>query len=471
MNQHLRLVTSPTPVSLIPGGFQAAQPARPRHEVRALDPMVVAVVARIKREVAARLTEVSRRTDGDGDRLADGQRADLIREFISDALDAYATEQLTAGRQPLRPDDESRVSRSVADALLGAGGLQTWLDNDLVEEVVANGCDSVFVRYADGTYLQVDPLEDSDDDLIDRVRLLAARSGDEERRWDRAAPMLNLQLPDGSRLNATLGVSHRPSVTVRRHRYMRITLAELAQLGTVDALLISFLRAAIRAKLNIIIAGETGGGKTTLARALGSEIEAFERLITIEDPYELGFEKDPAHPNVVALQAREANIEGHGRVDMAALFRNALRMAPDRVIVGEVRGDETVSMLNAMSQGNDGSLSTIHASSSLGVFRKLALYAAQAPERLDMSTTNLHIAEGLHLIVHIARVVPTVRAVTSVREVVDADALQVSSNEILRPGRDRRAVPGAPMSHQLLDRLTAHGFDPTLLERRDGWWS
>jgi Flp pilus assembly CpaF family ATPase len=128
-------------------------------------------------------------------------------------------------------------------------------------------------------------------------------------------------------------------------------------------------------------------------------------------------------------------------------------------------------MLNAMSQGNDGSLSTIHASSSLGVFRKLALYAAQAPERLDTATTNLHIAEGLHLVVHLARVAPGRRAVTSVREVIDADALQVTSNEILRPGRGRLAVPGAPMSHRLLDRLTAHGFDPTLLERRDGWWS
>ena len=127
-------------------------------------------------------------------------------------------------------------------------------------------------------------------------------------------------------------------------------------------------------------------------------------------------------------------------------------------------------MLNAMSQGNDGSLSTIHASSSAGVFRKLVLYAAQAPERLDPMATNLHIAEGLDLVVHLVFAADGRRVVSSVREVVDADGLQVVSNEILHPGPDGRAIPGAPLSTEAMDRLEAHGFDSYLLQRADGWW-
>src|SRR5205814_6432694 len=203
-------------------------------------------------------------------------------------------------------------------------------------------------------------------------------------------------------------------------------------------------------RLNIVISGPTGAGTTTFLRALASVIAADERIITIEDTYELGFDLDPAHPNVVALQAREANVEGEGAVDLAALFRNGLRMLPDRVFVGEVRGNEVIPLLNAMSQGNDGSMSTIHASSSAGVFRKLALYAAQSPERLDTATTNMHIAEGLDLVVQLRLTPDGRRFVSSVREVVDADGEQVASNEIFRPGPDGRAVPGAPISTERL---------------------
>jgi Flp pilus assembly CpaF family ATPase len=146
-------------------------------------------------------------------------------------------------------------------------------------------------------------------------------------------------------------------------------------------------------------------------------------------------------------------------------------MTPDRVIVGEVRGHEIIPMLNAMSQGNDGSLGTIHASSSAGVFRKLVLYAAQSPERLAPETTNLLVAEAVHLVAHLDFTADGVRVVTSVREVVDADGLQVASNEVFRPGRDGRAVPGAPISTGTLAPLEAHGFDPSLLQNPHGWWS
>jgi Flp pilus assembly CpaF family ATPase len=429
------------------------------------------VVRLIRRRVAARVTEETRSGD-DAVTRSDADREARIRDLITETLDDYSTERMQSvpAWPPLRPDVESRVARAVADSLLGAGGLQRWLNREDVEEIVANGCDVVFIRFADGTVEQVEPIADSDEEMVDLVRLLAARTGNEERRWDRAAPILNLQLPDGSRLNAVLAISKRPALSIRRHRFMTMSLPELVALGSIDLALRELLSAAVFARLNLIVSGRTGAGKTTFLRGIASVIPARERLITIEDTFELGFDLDPAHPNVVAMQAREANVEGEGAIDMAALFRNGLRMLPDRVFVGETRGNETIPLLNSMSQGNDGTMSTIHASSSAGVFRKLALYAAQSPERLDAATTNMHIAEGLNLVIQLRLTEDGRRYVTSVREVVDADGPQVSSNEFFRPGPDGRAVPGAPPSTELLERLVYHGFDPMLLQRPTGWW-
>jgi Flp pilus assembly CpaF family ATPase len=438
-----------------------------------VDPVEAGVVRQIRRTVAERLTRASRAHEtATGTPMPTDERDALARRLIVEALDGYATAEMDAGRPPLRPEVESRVSRTVTDTLLGAGGLQPWLNNPQVEGIVANGCDQVFVTFTGNRTERVDPIADSDAEMVELVRVLAARTGNEERRWDRAAPMMNLQLPDGSRLNAVMDVTRRPSLSIRRHRFMTMTLPELVQLGAVDTALAELLRAAVAARLNMVVGGPTSAGKTTFLRGLASTIGPAERLITIEDTYELGFDQDRVrHPNVVAMQARDANVEGEGAISMAMLFRNGLRMSPDRVFVGEVRGDEVIPLLNAMSQGNDGSLSTIHASSSAGVFRKLALYAAQSPERLDQATTNLHIAEGLHLVIQLRLTLDGRRHVTSVREVVDADGLQVASNEIFRPGPDDgRALPGAPASTGLVEKLVYHGFDPTLLQRRDGWW-
>jgi len=431
-----------------------------------------AVVRRVRREVAERLTRATRAHEtATGTPMPTPERDTLTRRLVTEALDAYATTEMEAGRPPPRPEVESRVARTVTDTLLGAGGLQPWLNNLDVEGIVANGCDHVFVTFTGNRTERVAPIADSDEEMVELVRVLAARTGNEERRWDRAAPMLNLQLPDGSRLNAVMDVTRRPSLSIRRHRFMTMTLPELLQMGAIDVVLAEFLRAAVAARLNMIVGGPTSAGKTTFLRGLASAIPPEERLVTIEDTFELGFDADrQRHPNVVAMQARDANVEGEGAVTMAMLFRNGLRMSPSRVFVGEVRGDEVIPLLNAMSQGNDGSMSTIHASSSVGVFRKLALYAAQSPERLAQATTNLHIAEGLHLVIQLRLTLDGRRFVTSVREVVDADGLQVASNEIFRPGPDGRAVPGAPPSTDLMEKLVYHGFDPGLLQHRQGWW-
>jgi Flp pilus assembly CpaF family ATPase len=232
-----------------------------------------------------------------------------------------------------------------------------------------------------------------------------------------------------------------------------------------DRDLASLLGAAVRAKRNIVVAGPMGAGKTTLLRALASEIPRAERLVTIEQAFELALEASGRHPNMVAVEAREANTEGEGEITMRQLVRRSLRMNADRVIVGEVLGDEILAMLNAMSQGRSGSMCTIHADSSAGVFRRIAAYAVQAPERLPLEAANLLAAGALHFVVYISmRRGPagTERFVSSVREVIDAEGPMVISNEVWRPGPDGRAVPGIPLRSETAEELLAFGHAPRM---------
>ena len=250
-----------------------------------------------------------------------------------------------------------------------------------------------------------------------------------------------MRLPSGDRLHAIAWVSGRPSVSIRRHNFDISRLKQLIGLGTVSEALFHFLQAAVRARFNVIVAGGTGAGKTTLLRCLINEIPATERIITVEDSLEIGLEHfADLHPNHVDLEAREANLEGVGEFPMHRLVRSGLRMQPDRVIVGEVRGAEALPMMLAMSQGNDGSMCTIHADSSLGVFNRLQMYMAMTPERFDVEVTNLMIANAVHFIVHLGRLDTNERVVTSVREITGADGALVTSNEVYAPDTTGRAM-------------------------------
>jgi pilus assembly protein CpaF len=303
--------------------------------------------------------------------------------------------------------------------------------------------------------------------------VLAAHTGLASRPFDSANPQLDLRLPDGSRLSAVMNVCARPSVSIRKARLGRVFLDDLIANGTMTPELGGFLKAAVAARKNIMLAGSTNAGKTTLLRARANEIPTWERLVTVERALELGLgEFQDLHPNVVAFEERLPNSEGLGGVSMAELVRRSLRMNPSRVIVGEVLGDEIVTMLNAMSQGNDGSLSTIHANSSIEVFNRISTYAIQSSERLPIEATQMLIAGALDFVVFLrkrndyAEGGGLARIIESVREVVGHDE-RVLSSEVFAPDPTTGiAVSHAPI--QCIAELEEHGYRPLV---HGGGWS
>jgi Flp pilus assembly CpaF family ATPase len=371
---------------------------------------------------------------------------------------------LANGRPPLSEDAEEQLRRSLTDAFTGLGDLQPLIDDPDVENIDVDGAENVFVTYAGGKRVRMGAVASSDEELADMLRKVAASLGVQERRFDPGLPRLNLRLPGGHRLFAVMAVTERVCVSIRRHRFMQLSLGELADLGSVTPGMAELFEAMVAARLNIVASGGMDTGKTTFVRALCSAIAAQERIITVEDPYELSLDTDPAHPDVVPMQPRDPNIEGEGGIDMTTLVRWATRMNPSRVIVGEVRGPEVIPLLNALNQGTDGSMTTIHASSTREAFKKIAGYARQAKEQLPFDVTYQLIGGGVHAVVQLGKTLDGTRVVTGVREVVDADATQVRSNEIYRPGPDRRAVLCGRFSDVTVDKLLDVGFDPTTLD-------
>jgi Flp pilus assembly CpaF family ATPase len=317
----------------------------------------------------------------------------------------------------------------------------------------------VWVKLRNGQRETRDPIVDTDEELVELVRRAATRLSRQERRFDAGTPELNMQLPDGSRLFATMDISLRPSLIIRRHRFEISSLNELRLRGLLTQELQDFLTAAVRARRNFVIAGGTGSGKTTLLRALINEVPPSERLVTIEDAYELGLDHfEHLHPDHDALQSRPANIEGQGEITLADLTRMALRMDPDRVIVGEVRGAEAFPMLLAMSQGNNGSMCTMHADSTRSVFPKLAAYVSMASTGLPIDTVNLLLASALHFVIYIDNSSDW-RQVTSVREVVDSDGSNIISNEIFSIGNAGELVKAFPLREATREMLAKFGYE------------
>jgi pilus assembly protein CpaF len=423
------------------------------------------VVKRLRGEVGDRLAEQRRLDAAAGMPPMTGEdERQFARALIAQVLEDHARNEITAGRAPSNAQEEEELAAAIHAALFGVGRLQPLLEDQQIENIDINGFDRVFLGYADGREVLGEPVAESDDELVDLIQALAAYSGLSSRPFDTANPQLDLRLPDGSRLSAVMDVTLRPAVSIRRARMGKVFLADLVGNGTLLPEAAAFLAAATAARKNIMIAGATNAGKTTLLRAIANQIPPSERLITVERALELGLDHFPElHPNAVAFEERLPNMEGQGAISMAELVRRSLRMNPSRVIVGEVLGDEIVTMLNAMTQGNDGSLSTIHSNSSLEVFNRISTYAIQAAERLPIEATHMLIAGAIDFVVFFekrneySRGGRLRRFISSIREVTGIDG-RVLSSEVFSPGPDGRAVPHAPVS--CMAELAEHGYDP-----------
>lgn len=405
-------------------------------------------------EVNARLQDAARR----------GVTANIDR-VVDDVLRQHSLTTMQAGRSALPEAAEAQLRQVLLDSFRGLGALQQLIDDPEIENIDVVGADKVFVTYAGGKRQRVGAVASSDEELADMLRKVAASLGVQERRFDLGMPHLDLQLPSGARLFATMVVTKQVCVSIRRHRFLVLGLDELVRLGSISPQMRHMFGAMVQARLNIVVSGGMDTGKTTFIRALASAVPEQERIITIEDPLELGLENDPAHPDVVAMQPRHPNVEGEGGIDMTTLVRFATRMNPSRVIVGEVRGAEIIPLLNALNQGTDGSMTSVHASSTREAFKKLAGYARQAREQLPFDVTYQLISGAVHIVVQLGKDADGNRFVSGVREVVGADATQVRSNEIFAPGPGKRAVPAARLSDETVDKLIDAGFDATVMGR------
>ena len=439
---------------------------------------LAALEERFFRETSEALV-VRVQADGQGSLGRQDQRA-LGASILKAVLRDYARSCLEEGRPVLDPATEDELERRVLDRMFAAWALQPFLEDPTVMEVNANGCDVTWIVRTDGTKEPGPPLAPSNPALVELIRALAADAGSDggtEQRFDAAHPSLDKQLPNGDRLFAMMGLTPVPILSLRRHNFLDlVTLDQLLGSGMVDLAVCELLRAMVASRQNIVIDGGTGVGKTTLLRSMANAIPASERVVVIEDSPELGLNRFPhTHPDLVCASARHANIEGEGAVTIADLTRWLLRSSPDRILIGECRGPEVIGLLNAMNQGTQGSMTSVHANSSKAVFSKLATYAVQAPERLSLEACNQLIAEAVDFVVHLDRLhgrgVKQPRVVASVRQVVGHDGPLVVSNEVMRPGPDGRAVPGAPIEPETLTALEAAGFDPSLLDRPEGWWT
>ena len=334
-------------------------------------------------------------------------------------------------RVPLSAADVDRLVASVVDDTLGFGPLDSLLSDPAVTEVIVNGCDAVFAERA-GTLVR-EPVRFRDNahlrDVIDRI------VGAVGRRVDESSPMVDARLSDGSRVNAVLPplAVDGPLLTVRRFPDRQLTIERMVLSGSLDSDTAALLRRAVESRLNIAVCGGTGSGKTTLLNALAACINPHERIVTVEDAAELRLPL----PHVARLESRPPNLEGRGEVTLRALVRNALRMRPDRIIVGEVRGPEALDMLQAMNTGHDGSLTTVHAGSPDQALRRIEMMVLMAGLELPHAAVREHVRTAIDVVVHVARDGAGRRHVAAVA------------------GCDRSGGGTLPLDEKLLHRLEA----------------
>jgi pilus assembly protein CpaF len=382
---------------------------RPFPEER-LDDAFVEVRDRVHGELIAAL----------GPQLAN---ADVEPAVLQERVRAQARARLAAERG-LSAADRDRLVDEITDDTLGHGPIEKLLADDSITEIMVNGPRDIWIERRGRLYET--SVRFSDEAHLRRI--VTKIAGQVGRRVDESSPMLDARLPDGSRVNAVLPpLSLSGSLlTIRKFGRERYSLDDMVRLGTLSREAVELLQACLHAELNILISGGTGSGKTTMLNAMSGEIPGDERIVTIEDAAELRLNQ--AH--VLRLEARPANIEGEGLVTIRDLVRNALRMRPDRIVVGEVRGAEALDMLQAMNTGHDGSLSTVHANSPRDALARIETMVLMAGYDLPVRAIRQQVASALDLIVHIERLADGTRRVVAITDVLRMEGDVITTQDL-----------------------------------------
>jgi pilus assembly protein CpaF len=345
-----------------------------------------------------------------------------VRATIQEMFEAMLAEESIV----LTRNEKRRLFEQIVAEILGYGPLEQFLNTSGITEIMVNGPKNVFVEQ--GGKLTRTPVTFEDNDHLLRIidRIVAPLG----RRIDEGSPMVDARLPDGSRVNAVVPpiALHGAALTIRIFSKIPFTVENLIEFGSITPEAVEFLKACVIAKLNVFISGGTGSGKTTLLNIMSSFIPDGERIVTIENAAELQLRQD----HVVTLESREANVEGRGQVSIRDLVINSLRMRPDRIVVGEVRGGESLDMLQAMNTGHDGSMTTGHANSTRDMLARLETMVLMAGMDLPHRAIREQIASAVHLIVHQDRMRDGSRKVTSISEIQGMEGDIITTSEIFR---------------------------------------
>jgi pilus assembly protein CpaF len=344
----------------------------------------------------------------------------LSADDLSVRVNLLVAEIATERRILLNRQEQQNLAHDIVDDMVGLGPLESLLRDDTISDILINGAHMIYVERR-GKLQLTDLQFRNNAHVLHVAQRIASSVG---RRVDESSPMLDARLADGSRVNVVIPpLSLKgPCISIRKFSRTKLDFAKFVQLGTVSPGLGRALEIAARCRLNIIISGGTGSGKTTLLNALSSMIEHSDRIITIEDAAELQLQQR----HVIQLETRPANIEGHGEITQRDLMRNALRMRPDRIIVGEVRGPECFDMMQAMNTGHDGSMSTIHANSGRDALARMENMMLMAAANLPMQAIKAQIASAIDIIVQTSRMRDGVRRVTELVEVVGIEGDVIS---------------------------------------------
>ena len=403
-------------------------------------------IGEIRIRVQERLVEVL------GPRLFDASMSDTELEGL---VHQRLRELLDEEEPGLSAQEKLLIVRQIGDSVLGLGPLEPFVRDTDVTEIMVNGWDSVYVERAGKLYWTGAKFHD-EGQLRRTIDKIVAKVG---RRIDESSPYVDARLPDGSRVNAIIPplAIDGPALTIRKFSADPYQADDLIQFGTMTSPVARFLEACVRGKTNILVSGGTGAGKTTTLNVLSSFIPDDERIITIEDSAELKLQQ----PHVVRLEYRPPNIEGKGEVAIRDLVRNALRMRPDRIVVGEVRGGESLDMLQAMNTGHDGSISTIHSNSPRDSLARLETTVLMAGMELTNRAVREQIASALNLIIHQARLKDGTRRFTHVTEVVGMEGEVITLQDIFL--FDWSA--GLDAEGKFLGHLKPTGLRPAIAEK------